>query len=240
MSALAAVVPALTPGHGLSATNEWDWSYHGPLLRQATLDTLHMVLVALVVGGILGLVYGIGLYATRKGGLYASPWAYGVLSFVVNLLRPIPFIIFLTAVRPATIAVTGSSLGVNAAIFPMTIVTTVATARLVEQNLVASDPGVLEAARAMGASKVNALVRVLVPEALAPLILGYAFLFVGVLDMSAVAGAVGAGGLGYFAISYGFDRYNDIVTWVAVAVIILLVQLAQMLGNSLARRVLHR
>ncbi|GAA4840095.1 ABC transporter permease [Luteimicrobium xylanilyticum] len=222
------------------ATNEWTWDYDGPLLRQAIGETLQMVLAALVIGGIIGLVYGLALYSTRRGGLYQSRWAYGVLSFVVNLIRPIPFIIFLTAVRPATLAITGTTLGVQAAIFPMTVVTIVATARLVEQNLVSADPGVIEAARAMGASKVNALVRVLVPEALAPLILGYAFLFVGILDMSAVAGAVGAGGLGNFAIQYGYNRYNDVVTWVAVAVIIVLVQLAQMLGNTLARRVLHR
>lgn len=224
----------------LPATNDWQWDYHGPLLWAAIGQTLQMVLATLVVGGILGLAYGLALYATRRGGLYASGGVYAVLSFVVNLIRPIPFIIFITAVRPVTIAVTGVSLGVRAAIFPMIVVATMATARLVEQNLVATDPGVIEAARAMGASKVNALVRVLVPEALAPLILGYAFLFVAVLDMSAMAGAIGAGGLGYFAIAYGYNRYNDVVTWVAVGVIIVLVQLAQLLGNRLARRVLHR
>lgn len=220
--------------------NEWQWDYHGPLLWQSIGETLQMVLAALVVGGLLGLVYGLALFATRRGGLYQNGVAYGLLSFVVNLVRPIPFIIFLTAVRPLTIAVTGTSLGVRAAIFPMIIVTTVATARLVEQNLVATDPGVVEAARAVGASKLDVLFRVLVPEALAPLILGYAFLFVGVLDMSAVAGAVGAGGLGQFAISYGYNRYNDAVTWVAVGVIVVLVQLAQMTGNALAKRFLRR
>ncbi|WP_407650334.1 methionine ABC transporter permease [Cellulomonas edaphi] len=221
-------------------TNDWDWAYHGPLLWTAIGQTLQMVLVTLVIGGLLGLGYGLALYATRRGGLYAAGGVYAVLSFVVNLIRPIPFIIFITAARPLTIAVTGTSLGVRAAIFPMVIVTIMATARLVEQNLVAADPGVIEAARAMGASRFNALIHVLVPEALGPLILGYAFLFVGVLDMSAMAGAIGAGGLGYFAISYGYDRYNDVVTWVAVGVIIVMVQIAQHLGNTLARRVLHR
>lgn len=224
----------------LPAVNEWDPDVHGPLLWTSLGQTLQMVLVTLVVGGALGMVYGLALYGTRRGGLFENRWIYGVLNAVVNTIRPIPFIIFLTAIRPVTLAVTGTSLGVRAALLPMIVMCTMATSRIVEQNLVGTDPGIVEAARAMGASRSHVLLRVLVPEALAPLILGYAFLFVGILDMSAIAGAIGAGGLGYFAISYGYTRYNDYVTWAAVLVMILLVQVVQQLGNWLSRRVLHR
>lgn len=224
----------------LPATNGWDWALHGPLLWQALGQTLQMVAVTLLVGGVLGLVLGLGLYGTRPGGLFAHRGVYAVLGAVVNVIRPIPFIIFITAIRPVTLAVVGTSLGTAAATFPMIVMCTVATSRIVEQTLVATDPGIIEAARAMGASRAHVLLRVLVPESLAPLVLGYAFLFVGVLDMSAMAGVIGGGGLGQFALTYGYQRYDYAVTWIAVAAMVLIVQLAQLLGSTLARRVLRR
>lgn len=222
------------------AANEWDGARHGPLLRTAVEQTLQMVSVTLVIGGLLGLLLGLALYATRRGGLYSNGFVYNSLSLIVNVIRPIPFIIFITAIRPLTLEVVGKSLGTEAAIFPMIIVCTVATARIIEQNLVSTDPGIVEAARAMGASRLHVLVRVLIPEALSPIILGYAFLFVGVLDMSAMAGVIGGGGLGQFALNYGYNRYNDLVTLVAVVIMIALVQVVQQLGNVLSRRVMHR
>jgi D-methionine transport system permease protein len=134
----------------------------------------------------------------------------------------------------------GKYLGSTAAIVPMTVMCAMATSRIVEQSLVATDTGLIEAGRAMGASRIHILFRLLVPEALAPLILGYTFLFFGVLDMSAVAGAIGAGGLGNFALTYGYNNFNNVVMWVAIAVIIVMVQLVQQLGNWLARHFLRR
>lgn len=211
-----------------------------PVLFDALGQTLQMVLVTLGIGGLAGLVLGIGLYTTRRGNLLANRPVYFVLNVIVNIIRPIPFIIFISAMLPITIKVTGTSFGPTAAIFPMTIMATVATSRIVEQNIVALDPGLIEAARAMGASPLRVIVTVIVPEALGPLILGYTFLFVGITDMSAMAGAVAGGGLGDFAIVYGYQRYNFVVTWVTVGVIIVVVQLAQLIGNTLARRVLRR
>ncbi len=222
------------------AANVWEWDRHGPLLRSAVQETLQMVSFTLVIGGLLGLLFGLALYATRKGGLYSNGVVYNVLSLIINVIRPIPFIIFITAIRPLTMEVVGTSLGTEAAMFPMIIVCTMATARIVEQNLVSTDPGIVEAARAMGASRLHVLLRVLIPESLGPLILGYAFLFVGVLDMSAMAGVIGGGGLGQFALTYGYNRFNDLVTLVAVVIMIVLVQIVQQLGNVLARRVMHR
>jgi len=195
----------------------------------------------LLIGGAIGLLLGLALYGTRRGGLLENRVVYTVLSVIVNIIRPIPFIIFLTFVRPVTQAVMGGYIGTVPAIFPMVIVCSVATSRIVEQSLIATDPGIVEAGRAMGASRLHILFRILVPEALAPLILGYTFLFVGVLDLSVMAGAVSGGGLGQFAISDGYHRFNDLVTLVSVITMIILVQCMQLLGNRLARIILrHR
>jgi D-methionine transport system permease protein len=211
-----------------------------PLLLQSVGETLQMVIATLVIGGALGLALGTLLYTTRPGNLLANKVAYSVLNLLVNIVRPIPFIIFITAVLPLTIQVTGTSIGTRSVIFPMAIMATFATSRIVEQNLVALDPGLIEAARAMGAGPMRIVWTVVVREALGPLILGYTFLFVAITDMSAMAGAIGGGGLGNFAIVYGYQRYDYAVTWTAVAVIVVIVQLAQLLGNKLARRVLRR
>jgi len=211
-----------------------------PLLWQSLGETLYMVSFALLFGGVAGLLLGLALYTTRAGGLFAHRGVNAVLNVLVNIVRPIPFIIFLTAIQPLTIAVSGTSYGPRSMIFPMSLMATFATSRLVEQNLVSLDPGVVEAARAMGAGRMRIIATVIVPEALGPLILGYTFLFVGIVDMSAMGSAVSSGGLGSFAIQYGYNRFNYVVTWVTVAVIVVLVQLGQLLGNTLARRVLRR
>ena len=211
-----------------------------PELWQALGETLQMAIAALAIGGLAGLLLGIALYVTRSGNILANRPVFVVLNVLVNIVRPIPFIIFITAVRPLTQALTGASYGVEAAIPALAIMATFATSRIVQQNLVALDPGVIEAARAMGAGPLRIIATVIVPETLGPLILGFTFLFVGIVDMTAVAGAIGAGGLGDFAIVYGYQRFNDVVTWTAVAVIVVMVQLAQLLGNTLARRVLRR
>ena len=138
-----------------------------------------------------------------------------------------------------TQGVVGTRLGPNAAIFAMTIGAMFAVARIVEQNLVSVDPGVIEAAQAMGASPWRIIRTVLIPEALAPLILGYTFALVAVIDMTAVVGAMGGGGIGDFALSYGYRRYDWAVTWAAVVVIIVFVQIAQFIGNALARKALR-
>ena len=203
-------------------------------------ETLTMVSLTLLIGGIIGLALGLTLFGTRRGGLIENRPLYAVLSAIVNTIRPIPFVIFITVMSPVTVAVMGSYIGTIPAIFPMVIVCSVATSRIVEQSLIATDPSIIEAGRAMGASRAHILFRILVPEALAPLILGYTFLFVGVVDLSAMAGVVSGGGLGQFAMSDGFRRFNWLVTLVAVVTIIILVQCVQLIGNALARFVLRR
>ncbi|OXM72919.1 MULTISPECIES: methionine ABC transporter permease [Amycolatopsis] len=217
-----------------------DWETLGPVFWEAIAQTLGMAVVALVVGGALGLVLGILLYTTRAGGLLANRFVFTVLNVLVNIIRPIPFIIFITAIGPVTIFVVGTQLGTAAATFTLVFAATFGISRIVEQNLVTIDPGVIEAARAMGASPLRIILTLLVPEALGPLVLGYTFVFVAIVDMTAVAGAVGGGGLGDFAITYGYHRFDWVVTWLAVVTIIVLVQGAQFLGNWLARKALRR
>jgi D-methionine transport system permease protein len=217
-----------------------NWEYLTPLLNRAVFETLYMVAMTIGIGGVIGLLLGLVLYSTRPGNLFQNTVVYRVLDFIVNVIRPIPFIIFLTAIRPLTISVIGTSIGTDAAVFPMVIICSVATSRIVEQNLVGTDPGIIEAARSMGCSRMRTLFTVLIPEALSPLILGYAFLFVAVTDMSAMAGMIAGGGLGDFAISYGYRQMDDVVTWVAIAIIIVFVQLVQQLANFFAKRLLHK
>ncbi|GAB3580902.1 methionine ABC transporter permease [Calidifontibacter terrae] len=217
-----------------------DWSVLGPVLKDSILQTLLMSAVTLIVGGGLGLAVGVLLHTTRSGGLLANRALHTVLNVIVNIVRPIPFIIFITAVGPLTLQVMGTTVGTRAVLFPLAFAATFGISRIVEQNLVSVDPGVIEAAESMGASPWRIIRTVLLPEALGPLVLGYTFALVAVVDMTAIAGAIGGGGLGQFAITYGYQRFNWTVTGVAVVIIIILVQIAQFSGNALSRKVMRR
>nr|WP_114046126.1 methionine ABC transporter permease [Acidipropionibacterium virtanenii] len=217
-----------------------DWTTLRPIYLDAIWQTLFMAVITLIVGGILGLVLGIFLFATRRGGLLANRTANLVLNVIVNIVRPIPFIIFMTAIGPLTLKVVGTTIGVQAATFPLCIAATFAMSRIVEQNLVTVDPGVIEAARAMGAGPWRILFDVVAREALGPLVLGYTYVLIAIVDMTAIAGAIGGGGLGQFAIQYGYQRFNWTVTLIAVVTIIIIVQAAQFAGNALARKALRR
>lgn len=211
-----------------------------PQFWQNAADTLMIVGLAMLFGGIGGLIVGVALTVTRRGGVLANAAVFGVLNFLVNLFRPIPFIIFIAAVQPLSRLVVGTGIGNSAAIFAISLAATFGISRLVEQNLVAVDRGVVEAARAMGAGPWRIIRTVILPEGMGPLILGYTFAVVAVIDMSAVAGFVGGTGIGNFAIVYGYRQFNPWVTWSAVIVLIIFVQVVQLLGNWLARRVMRQ
>lgn len=217
-----------------------DWERLGPTFRTAILDTLIMVSVTMVVAGLLGLVVGMLLYTTRDGGILRNKPVYTFLNVLVNFIRPIPFIILIAAMKPLTVAVMGTSIGRDAGVFVMVVAATFSVARIVEQNLVAIDPGVIEAARAMGASPFTIIRTVIIPEALGPLVLGYTFLFIAIVDMSAMVGYIGGGGLGDFAIVYGYRAFDNEVMYVAVLVIVVIVQIAQLLGNWLSKKIMRR
>ena len=219
---------------------DFNWDRFGGTFIDAIGDTLLMVIVTMIVGGFLGLIIGVLLYSTRDQGVLRNKFVYTVLNLLVNFIRPIPFIILIAAIGPLTLRVIGTTVGTNAVMFVMSIAATFGVARIVEQNLVSIDPGVVEAARAMGASPLKIITSVIIPEALGPLILGYTFLFIAVVDMSAMAGIIGGGGLGDFAITYGYQSFNWSVTLVATLAIIVIVQIAQLLGNWLSRKVMRR
>lgn len=217
-----------------------DWSTFWPKVLDATGETVYMVLITLALSSAGGLAVGLALYATRKGGVLPNRVVHAVLGAFINVIRPIPFIIAIVALAPVTRAVVGTMIGTDAAIFPMTVVATFGIARIVESNLLAVEPGVVEAARSMGAGPLRILLTVLVPEALGPLVLGLTFMLVALIDFSAVAGTVGGGGVGNLAMTYGYLRFDTSVMVVTVLVLIVLVQSAQFLGDRVSRRILRR
>lgn len=217
-----------------------DWTTFWPRIIESTGETVLMVIATLIFGSILGISIGLLLYVTRKGNILEKQWVFQTLNMLINIIRPIPFIIFLVALSPVTRAVVGSTIGTWAAIFPMTIAASFGIARIVENNLVGIDPGVVEAAKAMGASPFQIIFTVLIPEALGPLILGLTFVTISLIDFSAMAGTVGGGGLGHVAMTYGYQRFDGSVMLVTVVILIILVQVAQWIGNTFSRKVMRR
>lgn len=217
-----------------------DWEALWPKIWVAALQTLQMVTVTMVLATIFGVILGLVLYSTRPGHLLQNKLVFGLLNAVINIIRPIPFIIFIVAIGPLTRAVIGTTIGTEAAIFALTIVASLSIARIVENNLVAVDPGVIEAGRAMGARPLRILFTILVPEGLGPLILGLTYIVVALIDFTAVAGIVGGGGLGDLAMVYGYQRFDTGVMVAVIVFLIALVQLAQFGGNQLSRWILRR
>ncbi|WP_101844664.1 methionine ABC transporter permease [Zhihengliuella sp. ISTPL4] len=211
-----------------------------PEFWQAALETLYMTSFALVLGGILGLAVGILLYVTRPGGLMPNRFVSGLINFAVNFFRPIPFVIFMAVAQPFARLVVGSGIGTTAGAFIIGLAAAFAIGRIVEQHLVSVSPGVIEAARAMGAGPWRILFTVAIPESLGPLILGYTFIVVALIDMTAMAGLIGGGGLGAFAQIYGFRQFEPLVMWAAIILIVVFVHLVQLFGTRLARKVMRR
>lgn len=202
----------------------------------ATIDTLIMVAVAAGLGTALGLPLGVFLATSRSGELFASPWANRVLGLVVNATRSTPFIILVVAIIPFTRLIAGTSIGTAAAIVPLTVAATPFIARLVEGAIREVEHGLIEAARAMGASPLQIVLKVLLPEALPAIALALTLATVSLIGFSAMVGAVGGGGLGDLGIRYGYQRFMPDVMAAVVIVLILIVQAVQTLGDRLARR----
>ncbi|MFT8319717.1 MAG: methionine ABC transporter permease [Bacillus sp. (in: firmicutes)] len=217
-----------------------DWTTFWMRIVESTGETILMVIMTLVFGSILGITIGLLIFVTRKGNILENKLVFQLLNILINIIRPIPFIIFLVAISPLTRTIVGTTIGTWAAIFPMTIAASFGIARIVENNLVSIDPGVIEAAKAMGASPFQIIFTVLIPEALGPLILGLTFVTISLIDFSAMAGTVGGGGLGHVAMTYGYQRFDGSVMIVTVVILIILVQLAQWLGNTLSRKIMRR
>ncbi len=203
-------------------------------------ETLQMLGVSLVFGSLLGIVIGTVLAVTRPGGVLPNRPVHLVLGTVVNVIRSLSFIILLVAILPFTRLLVGTSIGVWAAIVPLTVMIAPYIGRLVENSLLEVPAGVIEAARSMGATPLQIFWRFLLPEARSSLILAVTIATVGLIDATAMAGTVGAGGIGDLALSYGYQRYDGFAMVITVVTLIVLVQGIQSLGNAVARRYRRR
>lgn len=206
------------------------------LFKEAAL-TLYMVGVSTVFTVLLGLPLGVWLVTSAKDGLRPQPMLNRVLGFIVNVGRSLPFIILLLVLIPFTRAIVGTAIGSTAAIVPLTIAAIPFFARLAETSLREVDPGLVDAAQSMGASKWQVVSKVLIPEALPSLVLAVAITIISLISYSAMAGAVGGGGLGDLAVRYGYQRYQTEVMIATVIFLVLLVQLIQAVFAWLADRI---
>lgn len=210
------------------------------LVLKATLDTLYMVAVSGVISALLGIPLGVLLYATRPRQVLANPALNSVLGVVTNIGRSIPFIILMVAIIPFTRMLVGTSIGTNAAAVPLTIAAIPFIARLVEGALNEVPPGLIEAAQSMGATPWQIITRVLLPEARGGIFTALTVTAVTLISYSAMAGAVGGGGLGDLGIRYGYNRFNPTIMLITVVVLVVMVQLFQSVGDYLVRKSDHK
>ena len=205
------------------------------LLWQATLETLYMVVVSAIFSCVGGVVGAVLLVATARGGAAASPLIHRGLAAVVNVGRSVPFIILMVAVVPLTRLLVGTSIGTVAAIVPLVLAAIPYVARLVESALLEVDPGVIEAVVSMGATPWQVITKAYLPEAVPGIVRALTILLITLISYSAMAGAIGGGGLGDLAIRYGYQRFRPDVTISVVVVLVLMVQAVQFAGDRISR-----
>lgn len=210
------------------------------LFLEALGETLYMLGIALFLGSILGILLGIAVVVTRPGGVLPNAIISFVLNAFINIVRSLPFIILLVAILPFTRVVVGTSIGVNGALVPLTLMVAPYIGRLVENSLLEVPEGIVEAAKSMGATPVQIFTRFLLPEARGSLVLALTTATIGLLDATAMAGTVGAGGIGDLAISYGYQRFDGITMLITVITLVVIVQFIQLFGTRLARKLRRR
>lgn len=210
------------------------------LIIDATWQTLEMVLISCMLTILLGLPLGVLLLVTRKQNLFEGMVINRCLSFVINIVRSVPFIILMVSIAPLTQLIVGSSIGTAAAIVPLTISATPFFARVVESALQEVPFGLIEASQAMGASPLQIIYKVMLPEAMAGIVRGVTLMMITLVGYTAIAGAIGAGGLGDVAIRYGYQRFEMGVMIITVVILIVIVQLLQYCGDFIAARLSHQ
>ena len=207
------------------------------LISHATIQTLEMVFVSALFAVIVGLPLGVMLFITRNSHLFKRPVLHSTLGFVVNVVRSIPFIILLVAITPITRFIVGTSIGTTAAMVPLALSAIPFFARLVESAISEVSVGLIEAALSMGASTFQIIVHVLIPEARATLVRGITLMLITLVGYSAMAGAIGGGGLGNVAIMYGYERFEINIMIVTVVILIAMVQCFQLVGDYVAKQI---
>ena len=206
------------------------------LLTKALGETVYMVAISMIIATLLGVPLGVLLQTTKKGGILEAPALNKAVGGVVNAVRSIPFIILMVAIIPFTRLIVGSAIGTTAAMVPLVIAAIPFIGRQVETSLTEVPYGLVEAALSMGATPVQIIRRVLLPEAMPSIIQQLTTVVISLVGESAMAGAIGGGGLGDLAIRYGYQRFRPDVMIATVIILIVLVQLVQFLGNLLAKR----
>lgn len=206
------------------------------LLIKSFWETGYMVVASTVLASLIGIPLGIILMVTRSGHILPNAVINSVLGVIVNATRSTPFIILMVAIIPLTRMLVGSSIGTTAAIVPLTISAAPFIARVIESSLLEIDHGVIEAAQSMGASPMQIIYKVLLPEALHSIVLGITLAVIALIGYSAMAGVLGGGGLGDLAIRYGYQRFQPDVMIVTVVILILMVQLIQFIGDTLSKK----
>ena len=206
------------------------------MLMEGVVDTLYMTLLSTFFSYVFGMIMGTVLVICRQDGIKPCPVVYAVLDVIVNLTRSFPFLILMIAVIPLTSILVGTTIGNNATVVPLVIAAAPFVARLVESSLLEVESGVVEAAQSKGASTIQIILKVLLPEATPSLINGSAIAATTILGYSAMSGAVGGGGLGKLAIMYGYNRYQTDIMFVTVVLLIVIVQIFQSVGNWATKR----
>lgn len=210
------------------------------LISDGTLQTLYMTFVSVFFSYLFGLPLGVILVATGKDGITPMPVFNNILGTIVNVVRSVPFLILMIALIPLSRFVVGTSIGSNAAIVSLVIAAVPFIGRMVESSLLETDHGVIEAAQSMGATPMQIIFKVMIPEAVPSLITGAAIASTTILGYSAMAGAVGAGGLGALAIRFGYHRSEPLIMYITLIILVFMVQLMQFLGDYMARKCDHR
>ena len=213
------------------------WEQYGDLLISGLLDTLIMVGISTVFAYLIGLPLGVLLSITSTHGIWPRRWLNRALGWIVNVGRSLPFIILMIAIMDFTKLLVGTKIGIRGAIVPLVVSAAPFIARMVETSLAEVDSGVVEAAQSMGASVPQIVWKVYLPEAMPSLILGASISIITLLAYTAIAGAVGAGGLGDLAIRYGYNRKVPSMMWVTVILIIVMVQIVQSLCSWLSTKI---
>jgi ABC-type metal ion transport system, permease component len=210
--------------------NEW-----GDAIWQGFIQTMQMTVIALVLSILVGIPLGVLLILTRRGGQSENSGAYAVLNAIINVIRSIPFIILLFLILPVTKLIAGTTIGVQGVIFPLVVSCAPYVARLMESAMLEVDHGVIEAYQSMGISTTKIVWYVIIREARSPIILGLTIAAIGLIGETAMAGLVGAGGLGDLAYQFGYTRFQPDVMYAVIIVLIVIVQIIQSLGNAFAR-----
>ncbi|MBR2897933.1 MAG: ABC transporter permease [Oscillospiraceae bacterium] len=206
------------------------------ILQYGVWETIYMTLLSTAIAYVLGLPLGVLLTVTDKNGVRPIGWLNKILGVIVNIFRSIPFVILMVAMLPVAKLVVGTSLGNKAMIVMLVLAAAPYVARMVESSLKEVNRGVIEAAQAMGTSSFQIVTKVLIPEAKPSLIVGAVISTVTILSYSTMAGTIGGGGLGQIAITYGYQRFSDDITWLCVVLVVIIVQVIQELGMYFARK----